>query len=79
MSQVKISVSIDDAHFTQIDRIAKELESSGMNVEKTLSAIGVVSGSIKADELDGLYKIEGVNAVEQQGNYQLAPPDSDVQ
>ena len=79
MSEVQISVSVDDAHLSQIEQISQQLESSGMNVEQTLSSIGVVSGSIQPDKLSSLYQIEGVKNVEPQQSYQLVPPSSDIQ
>jgi hypothetical protein len=79
MSQVQISVSVDDAHLPQIEQISQQLQSSGMNVEQTLSTIGVINGSIPSDQLNSLYQIEGVQSVEPQQGYQLAPPNSDVQ
>lgn len=79
MSQVKISVSVDDAHLPQIQQVSQQLQSSGMNVEQTLSAIGVISGSIQSERLDSLYQVEGVQNVEPQQDYQLAPPNSEIQ
>lgn len=79
MSQVKISVSVDDAHLPQIKQVSEQLQSSGMNVEQTLSTIGIINGSIQSDKLNNLYQIEGVQHVEPQQSYQLAPPSSDIQ
>jgi hypothetical protein len=79
MSQVQVSVSVDDAHLPQIEQISQQLQSSGMNVEQTLSSIGVINGSIESDKLNSLERIEGVQNVEPQQSYQLAPPSSDVQ
>ena len=79
MSEVKISVSVDDAHLPQIKQVSQQLQSSGMNVEQTLSTIGVISGSISADKLNSLDQIEGVKNVEPQESYQLAPPSSGIQ
>ena len=79
MSEVQISVSVDDAHLSQIEQICQQLEASGMNVEETLSIIGVISGSIQPDKLNRLAQIEGVKNVEPQESYRLAPPSSDIQ
>jgi len=79
MSQIQVSVSVDDAHLSQIQEISQQLQLSGMNVEQTLSSIGVINGSIQSDRLNSLYQIEGVQNVESQQGYQLAPPSSDIQ
>ena len=79
MSQVQVSVSVDDAHLPQIEQISQQLKSSGMNVEQILSSIGVINGSIQSDQLDSLSKIEGIQNIESEQSYHLAPPDSDLQ
>ena len=79
MSQVQVSVSVDDAHLPQIEQISQQLKSSGMNVEQILSSIGVINGSIQSDQLDSLSKIEGIQNIQSQQSYNLAPPDSDLQ
>ena len=57
MSQVQISVSVDDAHLPEIEKIAQELRSAGVNVEQILSTIGVISGSIEPK----LMKVESLS------------------
>ena len=79
MSQVRISVSVDDAHLSQIEQVSEQLRLSGMNVEQTLANIGVINGSIASDRLKNLERVEGVQNVEAQQTYQLAPPSSGVQ
>jgi hypothetical protein len=79
MSQVQISISVDDAHLPEIEKISQELRFAGVSVERTLSSIGVIIGSIEPKLINNLYQIKGVKQVEQQGTYQLAPPDSEIQ
>ena len=79
MPKVKVSVSVDDAHVNQILKVAEGLQSVGMDVEQTLPNVGIISGSIASDQVNRLYQIEGVQHIEPEQGYQLAPPDSDVQ
>jgi hypothetical protein len=79
MSQVQISVSVDDAYLPQIEQISQQLQSFGMNVEQTLSSIGIINGSIESARLNSLDQIEGIKNVESQQGYQLAPPNSELQ
>lgn len=79
MSQVQVSVSVDNAHLPQIEQVSQQLQSSGMNVEQILASIGVINGSIPSDQLNSLYQIEGVQSVEPQQGHQLAPPNSELQ
>lgn len=79
MDKVKVTVSIDDAHVEQIDQVTKQLKGAGLDVEQTLSTLGIVTGSVETEKMSSLSKVTGVESVEVDKNYQLAPPDSDVQ
>lgn len=79
MSKVKVSIAVDDAHLGQITEVAKNLESAGLEVEQTLSIVGVINGSIEADQMNALAQIAGVKAVEPEREFQLPPPDSEIQ
>ena len=79
MSKVQVSISVDDAHLPEIEQISQQLQLSGMDVLQTLSSIGVINGSIESDRLNSLSQIEGVQNVEPQQSYQLAPPSSPIQ
>lgn len=79
MSKVQVSISIDDDHVNKISEIVKSLQSVGMDVEQTLPSIGIISGSVSSDQLNNLNGIEGVQHVESERSYKLAPPDSNIQ
>lgn len=79
MSQIKISVSVNDESLSEIERISQNLQSFGMNIEQALPSIGIINGSIEPNLFDSLYQIKGVKQVEPQETYQLAPPNSDIQ
>ncbi|WP_392477024.1 hypothetical protein [Nostoc sp. C110] len=79
MSQVQVSVSVDNVHLHQIGQISQQLRLYGMNVEQILSSIGVINGSIQSELLNSLYQIEGIKNIETQQNYQLLPPNFDIQ
>lgn len=79
MNVVQITVSIDDAHVDRIHEVADRLKDSGMDVEQTMQIVGVVTGSIEADKMSSLYSVEGVQNVEIEREYQLSPPESDIQ
>lgn len=79
MSKIKVSVSVDDAHVDRLTEVSMSLQLMGMDIEKTLQSIGVISGSVNSDQVNSLYQIEGVQHVESERSYQVAPPDADVQ
>ena len=79
MSKVKLSVLIDDEHRGDFSKVVKSIKKAGMEVDNQLQEIGVVTGSIDAKKVRSLHKVKGVASVEQSRDYQIPPPDSDVQ
>lgn len=79
MSNVEVSVCLDDAHLSQIEQIAQKLQSSGMTGTQTLPNIGIINGSIASEQLNRVAQIEGVQTVEPQQTYQINPPSSHIQ
>jgi hypothetical protein len=76
MSLVKISICIDDAHLSSIEKISQQLQVAGASIEEILSSIGIINATISADRLDRIERIEGVKQVERQEVYQITPPHS---
>ena len=79
MADVTISVSVDDAHIDQIEQVVQRLQVAGMIIDSTSPLIGVISGKVDADQLTALRNCEGVQDIEMDRTYQIAPPDSDIQ
>ncbi|MFB2935816.1 hypothetical protein ACE1B6_11235 [Aerosakkonemataceae cyanobacterium BLCC-F154] len=79
MPKIKVSISVDDAHVDRISEVAKKLQSAGLVVEQILTTVGVISGSINSDQVNHLSQMEGVQHIEPEQSYQIAPPDSDIQ
>ncbi|MDP9436932.1 MAG: hypothetical protein M3P93_17815 [Actinomycetota bacterium] len=46
------------------DRVVQDLTAAGMQVERVMRRLGVVSGTVPREQLAGLGRIEGVTAVE---------------
>ena len=77
MSKVKVSIAVDQS--AQISEVAQKLQSAGMEVEQTLSIVGVISGAIEEAQINSLAQIDGVKAIEPEREIQLPPPDSEIQ
>jgi len=77
--KVQVLIAIDDEHLNDIDRVVKACEKAGLEVESSLESIGTITGAIDADKLDELSRIRGVAGVERDGEYDIGPPDSDLQ
>ena len=79
MAKVKLSISVDDQHLSQFPKIMKEVEKAGMEIDQELEDLGVATGAIDEDKVAALREVEGVEHVEQEREFQIAPPESDVQ
>ena len=79
MDKVRVNITIDDAHLEQIDQVTEALKSAGLEVEQTLSTLGIVTGTIDPEKLSSLSEVTGVDSVESDKPIQLAPPDSEAQ
>lgn len=77
--KVGVSVSIQDSHFKKMDSVKSGLEEAGLEVNQVLGAAGVITGTIAPSDISKLNQVPGVSAVEKSEDYQIAPPDSDVQ
>jgi hypothetical protein len=74
-----VTVVVDDAHLDSMDEVAAKLRSGGMQVTQVLRESGVISGSISEDRQDALQRIGGVESIDQQTQFHLPPPESDLQ
>lgn len=79
MAKIQVSVSVDEAHLDRIQAVAESLQTAGMEVEQTLAITGVILGAIEADQIEAISQVEGVQHVEPEREFQLPPPDSEVQ
>ncbi len=77
--RVNVTVSVDDAHLSQIDQVVERLRSAGMHVDSSLASIGTILGHVAGDQVHALSRLPGVAAVEPERSYQLPPPESPIQ
>ncbi|MET0190870.1 MAG: hypothetical protein ABW212_17850 [Pseudonocardia sediminis] len=75
----KVTISVADGHVDRIDEVVARLEAAGVQVEKVLRAVGVITGSCEESGMQALGVLDGVGSVEKDRTVQLPPPDSDVQ
>jgi hypothetical protein len=79
-SKVEVIVTIAEDRKDKLKQIASELKSRGLEItNEPLESLGMISGMAESKSIEQLTKVNGVIAVEQAGEVQIAPPDSDVQ
>jgi hypothetical protein len=62
---VQITVLVDDEHLGEMGRVASALKKKGFVLSETLGEVGVLTGSVPADEVTALSAVAGVSAIEQ--------------
>ena len=60
----RVVVTVDDQFLEKIKSVATGLRSAGMQVDKVLPAVGVVSGEVAQGKMAALKKVKGVASVE---------------
>jgi hypothetical protein len=75
----EVTIAVDDRHVGDLDAVASRLREAGLSVENVLAEIGVITGRTDEEHAASLADVEGVAHVERSREYQLAPPDSEIQ
>jgi hypothetical protein len=79
MSDIKLVVSVHDDYSDRLPEVAERLQAAGMQIDQWLVEIGVITGSTSSGNVNSLTQIEGVADVEPSQEYQISPPESDIQ
>ncbi|MBI3663344.1 MAG: ketohydroxyglutarate aldolase [Acidobacteria bacterium] len=77
--KVQVLVTVEDQFSGRLAEVADSLRAEGLAVENLLEALGTISGFIEQDRVKGLSRVKGVAHVEQSRQFQLEPPDSEIQ
>ena len=62
-----------------IERVAERLRAAGMSVGQVLGEVGIITGSVDAGRRKSLAAVPGVLSVEIERNFQIPPPDAEIQ
>ncbi|MDQ4104006.1 MAG: ketohydroxyglutarate aldolase [Actinomycetota bacterium] len=55
------------------------LRAAGMQVHQVLGSAGIITGAVTDAQRPAITQVPGVASVETQQEFQLPPPDSDIQ
>ncbi|GAA1116862.1 hypothetical protein [Arthrobacter flavus] len=73
------TVTVDDLHRSAIQEVAEQLRSCGLEVDRVLGTVGMITGSAPENCRPDLEAVEGVSSVDGETRVLLPPPDSDIQ
>jgi hypothetical protein len=79
MSKVNLLISIDENYIDKMPEVVENLQSVGLQVEQSMQEVGVVTGSCEQAKVAAISQVEGVSEVETERQYQIAPPNSNIQ
>lgn len=79
MSTVNLSVAVNDDYLNRMSEVVQKLQAAGMKVEQVMETLGIITGSCSSEKVKALSGVEGVTHVERSREYQIAPPDSEIQ
>jgi translation elongation factor EF-1beta len=79
MSKVNLVILVDDEHVDRIAEVVKNLQSAGLHVEQSMEQLGIITGSCDSSKVQALSQVDGVSNVETERQYQIAPPESEIQ
>ena len=77
--RVGLLVSVDDQHSDRMSEVAERLRAIGMHVENLMEMLGTITGYIEPEKVKLISRVKGVSHVETSRQFQLAPPDSEIQ
>ena len=75
----KVVVTVEDSGADAIEKVSERCRAAGLRITESLEFLGQIIGEIDADKEASLRRVPGVSSVEPSQEYQLPPPDSDVQ
>jgi hypothetical protein len=76
---VEVAITVDDASGDRMAAVVQELREAGLEVLNVMDAIGAVSGLIERSRVPDLSLVEGVSGVEVSRDYEIPPPDDEIQ
>lgn len=73
---VGVILSVDPGRFAEV---VEALRRTGLTVTGEQPVLGTLSGTIAADRIPELARLDGVETVDRERTYRLPPPDSPVE
>jgi hypothetical protein len=76
MSQTVLSVLVNETHLSRFAEIVQSCRNAGMVVQREMSSVGVISGTMDSSDVAKLRHIDGLQQIEPERPVQgLEPPE----
>ncbi len=78
--RLNVVVSVDEARLKDFADVLQEMAEVGLHIENEMAMLGTVSGSVDDPQvLSRLRRVKGVAHVERCRQFQIAPPNAEIQ
>ena len=78
MSLFAVKVRLATTDTAAVDALGDALAQRGLRIRRKLPALGLVTGTVAADQIEALRALDGVAAVEPESGVRLPPLDPDT-
>jgi hypothetical protein len=78
MGRTTFTVTVDEGHLDDLERLEAELTGLGFEVEETMPEIGAIFVAGDPDFLDRGRALDGVESIREEGVVQLPPLDESI-
>lgn len=72
-------VTVQSQYLGRVQEVADRLESAGMEIERVLGTLGQIVCRAQESMRETLAAVEGVQSVDPERRFGIAPPDSEIQ
>jgi hypothetical protein len=79
VTTARLVILVADEYQERILEVMENLQSLGMQIDRFMEITGVITGVISTTQMELLKNVEGIAAIELAQDFQLTPPESDVQ
>lgn len=76
---VEYIVTVQSQYLDRVQEVTEHLESAGLKVERVLGTLGQIVGRAEEAKRPTLAGVEGVQSVDPDRQFRIAPPDSEIQ
>jgi hypothetical protein len=75
----RYTVTVDEGHLDHVDEVADALRAASIRVDGVHPGLGIVTVVAEQSSVAEIESVTGVESVTEEVDYQLPPPDAEIQ
>lgn len=76
---MRVTITVAASRRDGVQAVAARLRAAGMEIDRVLEALGMITGTVPDERLPMLEGLDGVASVDRQEHFQLPDPGNEVQ